>query len=76
MADTKDLAALAWNGHCVYGDEKSIAAVRAAVAIDEAMPRATAAVWAAMKGVCTNEIVCKSPPCTCAEVFARAALSP
>lgn len=75
MTDTKDLAALAWNGHCVYGDEKSINAVRSAIAIDVAMPAATTAVWAAMQGVCTNEVACKNEPCACAEIFARAALT-
>jgi hypothetical protein len=40
----------------------------------KALRAATYAVWAAMKGVCTNDVVCKTMPCACAEVFARAAL--
>lgn len=31
MPDTKDLPALAWSGHCVYGDDASIKAVHALV---------------------------------------------
>lgn len=40
----------------------------------EALEKATLAIWAAMQGVCTNDIVCKSQPCACATIFARAAL--
>jgi hypothetical protein len=63
MAETKNMAAFAWDGHCVYGDNDSIKAVHTAVrlAADPVMslvrvwlkcpPEKRPSAWALVEGI-------------------------